>query len=191
MLSPMTLFVLSALVAQPPAAQSDVPFLPEDIAPSLEVPAETPPAENPYILLPGEVEVDPLFAVEDLAQAGTLTLSAQMRGTEEALNGCSNMRKGMEAAILNAAADEGAVHPEWFNAYSRCIRHRNAELKALGKVLRTRQQSLLEVTEGEDALNAADSMARLSTYHTKLRRAVREEVTAQSALVNLYNEKNR
>ena len=100
------------------------------------------------------------------------------------------MRLEMEA-LIGERHGSYSVHPDWVAGYQSCLQTRFAEINAIGKAIKTREQALLSGLDAETAVRTADAMARLTVYQMDVKHAVVKEVDNQKTFVKFYNYGNK
>ncbi|WOI54604.1 hypothetical protein [Parvularcula sp. LCG005] len=135
---------------------------------------------------PESTDATVLVTEDDLQGAGAFVLASRLGRVERALSDCKTLRYQMET-LIGASMGSYSVHPEWINRYKSCIVQRNEEVKLIGSAIKAQQSAVIGANEGEAALRAADVMARLTVYQTRMKKAVKEEYKAQQSLISYYN----
>ena len=128
-----------------------------------------------------------------LADAGTVQLAIALGQVEEGVRACRTLRQEMQALI---GEDYGsyAVNPGWLRRYQSCILTRADEAQRIGDAIDVRQRELIgrvgaagDEASSDDAMRAADLMARLGARQSAVKLAVAQEGRLQRAFVRYYN----
>lgn len=158
-----------------------------DIAPAPAAPEEGPESVAAhYFAPPTQTDAVALISEPELAAAGPISLSFEMREVEQGLKACTAMRTQMET-LLGDKHGSYSVHPDWVEGYQNCLLTRYDEILTLGDTLMTRETELISGQTAEDAVRTADAMAHLKVYQLKIKRAVFKEVKNQKDFVVFYN----
>ncbi|MEM9235063.1 MAG: hypothetical protein AAGA69_12595, partial [Pseudomonadota bacterium] len=131
-----------------------------------------------YFAPPNSKEAQRVVSDRTLERAGPITLARSIGRVEEALAQCKAMRFQMEALIGDNYGSY-SVHPDWLDGYQSCLEVRFEEIGDIKDAIDRRQQALLSGQDAENAVRAADAMARLSVYQLDVRKEIEAEVSAQ------------
>ena len=148
-----------------------------------------------YFAPPPTEAAEAAIDVDRLSDAGTVQLAIALGQVEEGLSACQDLRRQMQVLIGD---DYGSysVNPGWLRRYQACVVARSQEVRAMGAAIRARQTALISrigEAEGEDeetaqdAMRAADLMARLSARQSDVKIEVAREGRRQRAFVEYYN----
>ena len=188
-----TLPLLAALAALSGAAQAQVQGFGADVDETAGGGMEE--AAALYFAPPPTEAAEAAIDTDRLSDAGTVQLAIALGQVEDGLAACQELRRQMQALIGD---DYGSysVNPGWLRRYQACVVTRAQEARAVGQAIRARQTELISrigAAEAEDdeaaqdAMRAADLMARLSARQSDVKIAVAREGRRQRAFVRYYN----
>ena len=148
-----------------------------------------------YFAPPPTEEAEAAIDTARLPEAGTVQLAIALGQIEEGLAACQDLRRQMQSLIGDTYGSY-SVNPGWLRRYQACVVARAEEVRAAGAAIRARQTDLIsrigseeaeDVDAAEDAMRAADLMARLAARQSDVKIEVSREGRRQRAFVGYYN----